>query len=79
MPKYVDGSLDGKNLTALYIFIYIVYICIICRCQCVCDCVLMTILEKVIKLARSLRICIIGYRTYSIDFHIDFLYFFVSF
>lgn len=75
MPKDVDGSLDGKNLTALYIFIYIVYICIICRCVCV----LMTILEKVIKLARSLRICIIDYRTYSIDFHIDFSYFFVSF
>lgn len=42
-----------------------------------CDCVLMTILEKVIKLARSLRICIIDYRTYSIDFHIDFSYFFL--
>lgn len=46
--------------------------------MCVCDCVLMTILEKVIKLARSLRICIIDYRTNSIDFHIDFSYFFVS-
>lgn len=45
--------------------------------MCVCDCVLMTILEKVIKLARSLRICIIDYRTNSIDFQIDFSYFFV--
>lgn len=33
-------------------------------------------IRKVIKLARSLRICIIDYRTNSIDFHIEFFIFF---